>query len=608
MRKEYDIIVVGGGHAGVEAAYAAAKTGLQVALVTMNRGTIAQMSCNPAIGGLAKGQIAREVDALGGVMGLAIDASGIQFRMLNRRKGPAVWAPRAQADKHGYEKFVQDFLASVDGLTIIEDMALGIRHKAQGISKRITGIECQKYGVLHAKAVVITAGTFLRGLMHIGSEQIQGGRYGEAASNALSQSLIEAGFELGRLKTGTPARIDADTINYDKLERQPGDEKCEPFSYLNKEITNKQVDCWITYTNEGTHALIRDNLDRSPMYNDQIQSTGPRYCPSIETKIVRFSDKDRHQIFLEPEGLDTNWVYCNGISNSLPIDLQDKLIASIEGLQQAKILRYAYAIEYDYVPPTQIRATLESKLIDGLFLAGQINGTSGYEEAAGQGLVAGVNATAFIKGTEPLILGRDAAYIGVMIDDLVTKGVDEPYRMFTSRAEYRLLLRADNADERLTSLAFDYGIIEDQRWDVFEAKQRQKQEITDYLHNNKLDGQDLTLLLRQQDHDLPWLLESCPELAAKGYDHYALESVVCDMRYVGYVQKQLKLIEKFRKNENVRLPRDLDYHKISQLRYEAREKLNYVQPANLGQASRVSGINPADITVLMIYLKKLGKA
>jgi tRNA uridine 5-carboxymethylaminomethyl modification enzyme len=598
--QRYDVIVVGGGHAGVEAVHAAARLGCETALVTMEAKRIAQMSCNPAIGGLAKGQIVREVDALGGLMGLAADEAGIQFRMLNRRKGPAVWGPRAQTDKWAYIEIVRRLLGQVENLTIIEDTVAELE-VAQG---RVAGVLCESGRRLSAGAIVITTGTFLRGLLHTGSQQAPGGRYGEPAARHLSTSLEKAGLKLQRLKTGTPPRIDADSIDFERLDKQQGDEVPTPFSFMTEQIEREQICCWISYTNSQTHEIIHNNLDQAPLYTGQIQSTGPRYCPSIETKIVRFADKERHQIFLEPEGRSTNWIYCNGISTSLPKHVQDKVISSIQGLERAQILQYGYAIEYDYVPPLQIRATLESKKVSGLFLAGQINGTSGYEEAAGQGLLAGFNAARQVQGKDPVTLRRDQAYIGVMIDDLVTRGIDEPYRMFTSRAEYRLLLRADNADVRLTPLAREWGLVDDSRWEKFQQKQRQTADIEEYLKQQRMDGKGLEQLLRQQDRDENWLLAEDANLAAKGYDRFALQQVVNDVRYAGYVEKQRRLVERFKRAESLKLPANLDYRRVQHLRFEAQEKLNSVQPANLGQASRISGINPADITVLMVYLKK----
>ncbi|MBN1766429.1 MAG: tRNA uridine-5-carboxymethylaminomethyl(34) synthesis enzyme MnmG [Sedimentisphaerales bacterium] len=600
MNDKYDILVVGGGHAGVEAAHAASRLGLKTALITIDEKTIAQMSCNPAIGGLAKGQIVREVDALGGIMGLATDIAGIQFRMLNRSKGPAVWAPRAQADKQLYQDTILQILKQCDSLDIITDTVDEL-FVQDGI---VRGVLCASGREISASAVILTTGTFLRGLMHVGADQIPGGRYGEPAANHLSGSLEKAGLHLERLKTGTPPRIDSDSIEYDQLKEQPGDDEPVPFSFMNDSITQEQVSCWITYTNETTHEILRSNLERAPLYSGQIKSTGPRYCPSIETKILRFADKTRHQVFLEPEGRDTNWVYCNGISTSVPKDVQEQMVHSIAGLAQAEILRYAYAIEYDYVPPLQIHATLESKKVKGLFLAGQINGTSGYEEAAGQGLIAGINAAGMIKGLEPVMLRRDQAYIGVMIDDLVTKGVDEPYRMFTSRAEHRLLLRSDNADQRLTPLGREWGLVSDDRWQRFRNKDHQTHQISEYLNNKTFEGKPLIQLLRQQGRNEDWLLNFDEELATRNFDKTALQQVVNDIRYAGYVEKQKRLVERFQQAEKIKLPPDLDYHRVPQLRCEAQEKLIAVAPANLGQASRISGITPADITVLMIHLKE----
>jgi len=602
MSEEYDVVVVGGGHAGVEAAHAAARLGAKTLLVTISRDSIAQMSCNPAIGGLAKGQLVREIDALGGLMGLAIDQTGIQFRMLNRSKGPAVWAPRAQADKTAYQAVIIRMLENCPNLRIEEDTVSRLLTDGDGIK----GVGCLSGREFPAGQVVLTTGTFMRGVMHTGTRQWKGGRFGEPAAEDISASLEELGLELSRLKTGTPARVAADSIDCDQLQKQPGDDQPVPFSFMNDRIEQQQIPCWITYTNEKTHEIIRRSLDRAPLYTGQIKSVGPRYCPSIETKVVRFADKDRHQIFLEPEGRDSNWVYCNGISTSLPTDVQEEMIRSIRGLENARILRFGYAIEYDFVPPLQTRATLESKQVPGLFLAGQINGTSGYEEAAGQGLLAGINAARRALGAEPVTLGRDEAYIGVMIDDLVTRGVDEPYRMFTSRAEYRLLLRSDNADQRLTPKGRNWSLVGQARWNRFQDRRRQIEQISSYLKDRVLAGKRLVQLLRQQDRDENWLLAHDAELAAKGFEQTALQLAVNDIRYAGYVEKQRKLIERFQRAEAMKLPRDIDYYHIKQLRCEAQQKLSAVAPLNLGQAARISGINPADITVLMIYLAKRG--
>lgn len=597
---DFDCIVIGGGHAGIEAAHAAARMGARTCLVTLSKTTIGKMSCNPAIGGLAKGQIAREVDALGGLMGLAIDATGIQFRLLNRSKGPAVRAPRAQADKYKYQDFMRAALEQTPGLTIAEAMVAGIRTE----DRRVTGVRCSNGAVFSAPTVILTTGTFLRGLMHIGAEQFSGGRLGEPAANELSASLERIGLELQRLKTGTPVRLDAATVDLDRLEIQHGDAEPAPFSFLTGRIDRQQTPCWITYTNERMHQLIRDNFDRAPLYTGQIRSIGPRYCPSIETKIVRFPDKNRHQVFLEPEDEARTTIYCNGISTSLPKDVQEQMLRLMPGTERARIVHYAYAIEYDYCPPVQLQPSLETRRISGLYLAGQINGTSGYEEAAGQGVIAGINAVRKLRGAEPVVLGRDQAYIGVMIDDLLTKGIDEPYRMFTSRAEYRLALRSDNADRRLTEIGRSVGLVDADRYERFQKKRREIETLKTYLTSTRREGASLWELLRRPNSDLAARLSELPEVKAAGYGRDVMEAVTIDAKYEGYLTKQQRLVTLQRNLDSKKIPAGLDYAEIEHLRSEAREKLEAFQPATLGQASRLSGITPADITVIQIHLKK----
>ena len=597
---EFDCVVIGGGHAGVEAAHAAATIGAKTCLLTISKDTIAKMSCNPAIGGLAKGQIAREVDALGGLMGLAIDATGIQFRLLNCSRGPAVQAPRAQADKYKYKDYIRTQLEQAPNLTIVEATAAEII--TQG--KKVRAVRCSDGKIYNAPTVILTTGTFLRGLMHIGTEQFAGGRLDEPAANELSESLRQLGLKLERLKTGTPARLDAATIDLDKLEVQQGDEKPVPFSFMNERITRPQVPCWITYTNEKIHNLIRGNLHRAPLYSGQITSTGPRYCPSIETKILRFADKKRHQVFLEPEDEEQSTIYCNGLSTSLPKDVQEQMFKLLPGTENARIIHYGYAIEYDYCPPTQLTPNLETRKVSGLFLAGQINGTSGYEEAAGQGLVAGINAAKKLQGKEPFILGRDQAYIGVMIDDLLTRGLDEPYRMFTSRAEYRLALRADNADRRLTQIGKSVGLVDEKRCTRLQAKLENINKLKSYLKNNRSEGMSLWDQLRQPHNTLVEKMAENPDIKNMNLAEDVLKAVVIDAKYEGYLAKQERLVAGFRTLEKKNIPADLDYNSIAHLRAEAKEKLSAFRPSTFGQASRISGITPDDITVIQINLKK----
>ncbi len=597
---DFDCVVIGAGHAGVEAAYAAVKIGAKTCLITISKDTIAKMSCNPAIGGLAKGQIAREVDALGGLMGLAIDATGIQFRLLNRSKGPAVQAPRAQADKYKYKDYVRMQLEQTANLTIVKAIATQIITE----KNNVRAVRCRDGRIYNAPTVILTTGTFLRGLMHIGTEQLAGGRLGEPAANELSESLQQIGLELGRLKTGTPARLDAATVDLDKLDVQQGDERPVPFSFMNERITRPKIPCWITYTNEKIHKLIRDNLYRAPLYSGQITSTGPRYCPSIETKVMRFADKKRHQVFLEPEDEEITTIYCNGISTSLPKDVQEQMLKLLPGTKNARIIHYGYAIEYDYCPPIQLKPNLETRKVSGLFLAGQINGTSGYEEAAGQGIVAGINAAGKLQGKEPLILGRDQAYIGVMIDDLLTKGLDEPYRMFTSRAEYRLLLRADNADRRLTQIGKSAGLVDEKRWEKFQNKLENINKLKSYLKNNRSGGISLWEQLRQPGNTLAETLAENLDVKNMNLADDVFQAVIIDAKYEGYLAKQERLVAGFRALENKKIPADLDYNSIAHLRAEAKEKLSVFKPSTFGQASRISGITPADITVIQIHLKK----
>jgi tRNA uridine 5-carboxymethylaminomethyl modification enzyme len=600
MSRQFDCIVIGGGHAGAEAAWAASRLGAATMLVTMSKDAIAKMSCNPAIGGLAKGQIVREIDALGGLMGLAIDATGIQFRMLNRSKGPAVQSPRAQADKYQYKDYVRRVLENASNLTIVEATVSEILTQDDAV----TGVRCLDGGQYLAPTVVITTGTFLKGMMHLGEKQWPGGRLDEPASNELSDSLRHLGLTVGRLKTGTPVRLAGDSIDCDKLETQPGDEEPVPFSFLTEKLARPHIPCWITWTNPAVHKLLKDNLQLSPMYSGQITSVGPRYCPSIEAKIIRFADKDRHQVFLEPEDEAMTTFYCNGISTSYPPEIQEQMLRLMAGTERAKIVHYGYAIEYDYCPAAQLRESLETRTIAGLFLAGQINGTSGYEEAAGQGLIAGVNAARKVAGKSPLTLGRDQAYIGVLIDDLLTRPVDEPYRMFTSRAEYRLSLRSDNADMRLTPIGRQFGLVDDARWRAFESKLAQMETLRGFLKQTRRQGKSLWDLIKQPQTGLAERLWLEPEVAALNLSRQAVDAVATESRYEGYLIRQQRDIDHLRNLDNIRIPDGMDYAKVSHLRFEAIERLSAIKPLNLGQASRVGGITPADIAVLQIYLRK----
>ena len=600
---DYDIVVIGGGHAGIEACLACARIGFKTLLITQSLDAIGRLSCNPAVGGLAKGNLVRETDALGGQMGLLIDQTMIQFRILNRRRGPAVQAPRAQADKFSYSRLAKETLESQSNLNLFMDTVVDLLTEQNGTNiPRICGVKTQRGWEISAKAVVLTTGTFMNGRIFIGEYDHSAGRLGEEAALGLGDALRQKGFNVGRLKTGTPARVLASSLHFDEMERQDGDEEIVPFSFMHETLERPKVPCWITYTNENTHSVIRANMHRSPLYGGKIVGKGPRYCPSIEDKVVRFPDRSRHQIFVEPEGIGTQEMYLNGLSTSLPEDVQHSIIHSIAGLEDAVIMRPAYAVEYDYLDPQQLKQSLESKVIEGLFVAGQTNGTSGYEEAACQGLMAGINACQKLKGEAPLVLDRTEAYIGVLIDDLVTKGTKEPYRMFTSRAEYRLNLRHDTADERLTAKGHAVGLATDERLALLKKKTSQMESLQDlirhrgYLNVNALES------LKRPEVSMEDLEQVIPEITE--YPKSVRLQLELKIKYDGYIKRQDKQVDRFAKLESILIPEGFDYDQVEGISSESREKFKLIRPTSVGQASRISGVRVSDITVLLVYLKK----
>lgn len=622
MNFEFEIIVVGGGHAGCEAAHASAMMGAKTVLITMDMTKLAQMSCNPAMGGIAKGQIVREIDALGGMSGLVTDRSCIQFRMLNKSKGPAMWSPRAQCDRQKFSREWRKILENTENLFIWQEKA--VRLLIEG--NKVKGIETEFGTIFNGKAVILTNGTFLNGLMHVGFKKASGGRSGDEASYGLSDQLAEIGFKVDRLKTGTSARLDGRTINFSEMTEQKGDSDGRAFSYLTGklEITN-QMSCFITHTNKEVHEIIRKGLKFSPLYTGRIKGRGPRYCPSIEDKVVTFSDKEFHQLFIEPEGRETNEYYINGFSSSLPLEVQYNALRKIKGLENVEIFRPGYAIEYDFFQPTQLKHTLETKKIEGLYFAGQINGTTGYEEAGAQGIIAGINAYQKIRGKEEFILGRDEAYIGVLIDDLVTKGVDEPYRMFTSRAEYRILLRQDNADERLTRKGYSIGLAGQDRLMRLENKEYLVEKIIKYLHERSVEPTEINGFLKEQGTkeisqkvkavnilmrpqvDLRVMLETLGDILKEDiynvpYINEVIESAEIKIKYQGYIERERNVAEKIRRLENIKIPEDINYEELVSISTEGRQKLAKIKPVTIGQASRISGVSPSDVSVLLMYL------
>ena len=616
----FDVIVVGGGHAGSEAAAASANMGAHTLLITMNLQNIAQMSCNPAMGGIAKGQIVREIDALGGYSAIVTDKTAIQFKMLNKSKGPAMWSPRAQSDRMQFAECWRTMLEQTDNLDFYQDSVNGLLFDGDSIIgvKTALGLE------IKAKTVIITAGTFLNGLIHIGEKTFGGGRAGEGASTGITEDLVKKGFESGRMKTGTPPRVDGRSLDYSKMTEQPGDLNPEKFSYLpSTEPLVKQRSCYLAHTNPKVHNLLREGFDRSPMFNGRIQSIGPRYCPSVEDKIDRFASKERHQVFVEPEGWTTVEIYVNGFSTSLPEDIQDKAIRAIDGFENVKFLRYGYAIEYDYFPPTQLKHSLETKLVKNLFFAGQINGSTGYEEAAAQGLMAGVNAALKVQGKESFILKRNEAYIGVLIDDLITKGTDEPYRMFTSRAEYRTLLRQDNADLRLTPLAYNLGLASKERLDRVIEKQNKTELLISFLEKTSVKESEINPILESKGLAIVkqsmkiFKIAARPQLSFSDFSKIdklnafvlkhqikkdVIEQVEIHLKYSGYIEKEKSNADKLSRLENVVIPSTFNYQKVQSLSFEAREKLTKIQPTSISQASRISGVSPSDISVLLVYM------